>query len=328
LNVKATTIEKTPMSENDYLLKKLKELEGLRVDKVDWFVTESGLSQLKVDMQTSLKANANLVSNTPLVMKFMSNGDYLKLVEIDPREALKVYWKELLERTRFCVIVSIHRAQKWLEGIFLGVHYENFFNFAAAYRGLIEAITDSLDAINVANSSLIEHKSMITRILEGKIPLIETAQDYAHYLDKEFEDSLIHFSHARETWREKDLKHPPSHKKKKFGEYLTSINLVGKEKVQEAWFELCQITHPSAKTTMAYVMPRMTDVKNSASLYEAGVPRDFIEISRFTLKHGDLLAKLSNEFFGKIIYCQTLLADIPYKRVHEPKLVVIENKGA
>lgn len=308
------------------VIKELAALAGKKVNKTDWFAEKSGLNSLKIDANATLKACGKVVTENPLIQSHMKEEEYIDLIKKDPIQGLEVYWKEILQRVRYVLNVSVLRSQKWLEGIFLGVHYENLFVFTSSYRGFIEAVADSLDALKVANQRLQTNKENIDHLLSGKTMVLWDGEDAKNYLDPTLEAALIHFSHARDTWRE-DVEPPNSHKKKKFGEYLKSIDVEYRERVRESWFELCQLTHPSASSTTAYVLP---DVKvgSGNDTWVVGVPRDFLEIAFFTLKHGNILANLCNELLSQLFICQHLLRELPYREVHEPEFGVFLNKNA
>lgn len=310
----------------NHVLEELASLAGKEINKTDWFVEKSGLKSLKIDANATLKACGKLVSQKPLKKSHMSEDEYAQLIQKNPIKGLEVYWKEILQRVRYVINVSVLRNQKWLEGIFLGVHYENLFVFGSSYRGFIEAVADSLDAIKASNKSLQANRDNIKLILSGETMALWDGNDAKNYLDKGLEESLIHFSHARDTWKE-EVEPPTFHKKKKFGQYLNSVDKAYRKQVEESWLELCQLTHPSASSTMAYVLPDMKEEPGTDS-WIVGIPRDFLEIAFFTLKHGDLLARLCNELLSQIFMCQHHLKELPYREVHEPEFGVFLNKNA
>lgn len=290
-----------------------------KVSKIDWFAGKSGLNSLKIDANATLKIWSKSISEQPLHQSFMSDVEYHKLLKENTILGVGVCWRETLERVRYVLNVSVLRSQKWLEGIFLGVQYENLFVFAASYRGFIEATADSLDALKTISNRLPANKELIERILGGDTTVLLDGTYVIDYLDGELEAALIHFSHARETWRE-EFESPKSHKKKKFGEYIKSIDEEYREKTREAWLDLCQLTHPSAKSTMAYVSMGSDD-----EAWTVGVQKDFLEIILVTITHGKILADLCNELLSQLLVCQYLLRQLPYKEVHEPEFGVLLN---
>lgn len=301
-------------------------LAGKGIVKTDWFSEKSGLRQLKLDPNATLKACGKAVSQSPLKQSFMSEADYMRVIEKDPIKGLEVYWKETLQRVRYALNVSVLRNQKWLEGIFLGVRYENLFVFGASYRGFIEAVADSLDALKLANVRLRERKKNISLILSGKAMVLGTGDDIEKYLDERLESALIHFSHARDTKGEEDtpLK---SHKKKQFHEYLESVDREYREEARASYRELCQLTHPSFRSTFAFVVPGSNE-KETNSSWTVGVAKDFLEIAKFTLKRKNVLANLCRELLSQIFLCQEILKELPYGDVHEPELGAVLNKKA
>jgi len=136
----------------------------------------------------------------------------------------------------------------------------------------------------------------------------------------ELEDTLIHFSHARDTWGEKDP--PEIHKKKKFHEYARSFEPEYSEQAKKAWRELCQITHPSYSSVAAYLIPQDETGKS----WQIGVDHDFLQILAFTYEYKHLLSKMCEDYLINLMGSTYRLTKYEYSRSFQPKLGVVLNK--
>jgi len=150
------------------LLNDLEPYQGILKDKCGFFYEKSGFKGKKYDFNATLRVNAKLIKESNIRMNIMDSQTHGRLLESDTTEAINVYWREILERIHELNIISVQRNLKWFEGIMLGVQYENLFVFSASYRGLIESISDALDALKIVNLRLDKKEKIIKTIMDGK----------------------------------------------------------------------------------------------------------------------------------------------------------------
>jgi hypothetical protein len=316
------------MTNKDRILEEISSWPSEIDNKVDFFLEKSGLKDHAADINGTLKFNCEKISQNPFTLEIMDLDKSAKIFEADLFKGLEIYWKELLERMHGATLISMLRTQKWFEGMILGVYYENFFVFSSCLRGLIEAVCDSLEAIKISLDRLENKTELITQCIQGTLKEIYDIHDY---LDKELEDALIHFAVARDTWRDKDtlgkdFESPNTHRKKKFRQYLESIDEKHREGIHLAWLDLCQITHPSMATTFAYVLPRVENERIDPESQTIGIERDYLEIMLFVVEHQDVIKNVCNEFLAYILVCNNALRKIPYPKVHLPHFLVITDE--
>lgn len=144
------------------------------------------------------------------------------------------------------------------------------------------------------------------------------------FLDKELEDSLIHFTHGRDTWGEKDV--PSSHKKKSFKQYADNFEPGYSEKARSAWRELCQYTHPSASSVVAFMQFDVTE-DTPGSKWLIGKDYDYLQILYFTYKYRNLLSEMCDEFLLHTLIIQNQLNKFKYSRSFRPKLGIVMSKS-
>lgn len=310
------------MSIVEELLHDLEPYNGVLPDKCAFFYEKSGFKGKKYDFNSTLRLNAKLIKQSNFVMNLMDNKVHKELLQTNPFEALKVYWKEILERVHELNLISIQRNLKWFEGIMLGVQYENLFVFSASYRGLIESISDALDALKYVNRRLPEKEKTINKVMDGSLKVIRNGEHLKQFIDGELENTLIHFTHARDVWGEKEP--PNSHKKKKFHEYADNFEPEYSEAARKAWRELCQFTHPSHSSVAAYILPQDNDGKS----WKIGLDHDFLQILMFTYKHKNLLSRMCEEYLVNVLYSTSLLDKYEYSKAFQPKLAVALNNDA
>lgn len=174
---------------------------------------------------------------------FVDSDDFLSLSTIDPREGMQIYWREILFRAHSASSVSILRNQRWLDGAALALESTNFFALAACLRSLIEAAGDTSDALSQVPLTL------ATKVEPIRLGLANALRQFV--VNKELEDKLIHFSHARRVSRTESA--PNSHRKKNSSDYVAEFGFFGFDAVVEFYAELCEYVHPAASSVNVFL---------------------------------------------------------------------------
>lgn len=304
------------------ILRDLEPYQGVLEDKCNFFYEKSGFKEQKCNHIATLRLNSKQISESNYVTKLLNNDDFKQVMMSDPFEGLRIFWKEILERVHALNLVSMQRNQRWFEGVLLGVQHENLFVFAAAYRGLIESISDALDALKYVTKRLDEKEKIITSILEGELEAIKSSEHLASLIDKDLEEALIHFVAARDTWGEKDT--PAAHKKKTFREYAESFDANYSESARKAWRDLCQLTHPSHSSISPFYLPH----DKIGETWKVGLDADFLQILVFTYKHKNVLPNMCNEYLANVFYSASILKRYKYSNEFKPELKVVMNEAS
>ena len=215
---------------------------------------------------------------------FEAVNKFQKIMADNPIEGAYIYWKELLSRAHFAAVASIYRNYRWLEAIMIAHSQNNFFSFAASYRGFVESASDTYDGLNGVPSTLAKYHKQI-------IPLLKHIPNSAIAFAPEIEDRLIHFSHARKIDNGEDV--PDSHKAKSVRQYLKSIS-DDADLVVECYAYLCQITHPSAWSVLPILSPLDTEGKS----YSIKFHNDEALIELFLDKFSEIPEPLFNYAFN------------------------------
>jgi hypothetical protein len=119
--------------------------------------------------------------------------------------------------------------------------------WTASCRGLVEAVGDSMHALMPVGLTIAEHHRPISAAL-----LAVDGQDL--FVNRELEDMLIHFSHARRiTKSDKDA--PPSHRAKHTAEYIALLDSMKIPGVTDLYSELCEFMHPAASSVSCMFVP-------------------------------------------------------------------------
>ncbi|NTJ45289.1 hypothetical protein G6L28_22225 [Agrobacterium larrymoorei] len=155
----------------------------------------------------------------------------------DTAEMNRIMWDEILQRTELCTLTSLLRSQRWAEGAIEAYRSKNLLAWAAAARGLIEAVADSYFVLRYAATTLAENHRTIQACLAGDV-------GWTLVVTKKLEDELIHFTHARiqTTGEQKQVGHTPRSAR----DYINTLNETGSPDNYEAYQILCNYTHPSA----------------------------------------------------------------------------------
>jgi hypothetical protein len=162
---------------------------------------------------------------------------YDELVRNNPKEAMAIYWREMLFRIHFASCSSIRRHADWLRSTFAAVESDRLFGAYASYRGFLESAADSFYSLGPVAKTIGPHVAAIrSRLREKPTDTLIISED--------LENRLIHFSHARSLQRGESA--DPVHAAKKMRQYLDGLRGAGVQDVHTLYSDLCELTHPSA----------------------------------------------------------------------------------
>lgn len=189
----------------------------------------------------------------PFRYHFMPEDMYRRFLAESPMPytAQSIYCTEILRRAHIAAVTSLIRADRWLKGILNAFDQNNYYVFAACFRGFLEFSADSHYVLAPIPRTLSEIAEPLCICL-NKVPRTEL------YLFNELEDRLIHYSHARRIGKSEAV--PPTHKAKTMREYLDYLQEHGEAALHDFYSELCEITHPAADSVLC--MLETTDGSN------------------------------------------------------------------
>ena len=139
------------------------------------------------------------------------------------------------------------RNWRWMDVIAVRIEHENFFRFAAGFRGLIESASDSYYTLGGVPLTLADSFEIVKKALEHHGGHVITTS-------KELEDRLIHFVHARKLRGNEKKENPASHNALFVNEYLEPLEK-SCPSVRECYDWLCGLTHPASSSVMFVVTP-------------------------------------------------------------------------
>ena len=171
---------------------------------------------------------------------------YQRILIEDPVRGMQVYWSEMLGRSHLAAVVSILRHRQWVRSVVESARSDRFMPFAATFRCLIESVADTQDALYQVPLTLAEMAGSIERGLSGHL-------GDRLVVNQELEDTLIHFSHARQVGASEDA--PRTHKRKTARDYLKILERSQVSNVAACYSELCEITHPAADSVKLFLRP-------------------------------------------------------------------------
>ncbi len=185
------------------------------------------------------------LAKTPVRYKHMTNDVFLRLLEENPSRGMQIYWRELLGRAHFAASASMIRSYQWCQGMLSSDRDSLFLPYCASFRGLLESIADTYDALNNVAITLAQHHVRINQSLQGTANFSMCSANLEH--------QLIHFSFARKL--KKGESAPASHQAKTAADYLAQLSLPNGLSAKELYAELCQFTHPAAHSVRYLLIP-------------------------------------------------------------------------
>lgn len=232
---------------------------------------------------------------------FLDMERFNEIVARDPQRGQRIYWQEMLARAHLAATTSAIRDVRWLHGCLDAASEGNYLIFCSAFRGLLEAAADSIEGLYRAPQCFAENSVRLRRILEGG----DTGKEI--FLSPELEDSLIHFSHARKKIA-LDKEHPESHRARQVREYMRILEEGKLENVIGCYSELCEVTHPSALSVLAYVQGEKT---SDATVWKLDTDADFERIAEFVERYKPLMHELMMYVLNPILLTLYALEKFP-----------------
>ncbi|RUV55971.1 hypothetical protein EOA85_20015 [Mesorhizobium sp. M5C.F.Ca.IN.020.29.1.1] len=128
-----------------------------------------------------------------------------------------IYWTEMLYRAHMASVASVFRTSRWIKVAIREHEAGSLYGCASACRSLIESAGDINHSLGPVAQTLAYNKDAIRAEISGQTgePMLSA---------KEFEDTLIHFTHARKVL--KTEKTPDSHKAMQTFQYVDRAYLV------------------------------------------------------------------------------------------------------
>lgn len=223
----------------------------------------------------------------------------------------QVYWTEILYRAHLAAITSILRHLKWIDAVVFSASFSNWFAFAASFRGLLESFADSTDALREVPEILTHNFRHISDAIEGKATKVVLAED--------FENRLIHYTHARKGAKGEKL--APELNAKQSQQYLTRL-LGDTEQLRDlpaCYADLCQITHPAAHTVHFFF-----DVSSDEQTVKINNEQDMVWIMAFCRKYQHMMYFLFQKSFNLALLTLKILNRLPILRLRIEAVEILD----
>lgn len=173
--------------------------------------------------------------------KYISLEEFGQIKSVE--ESQLVYWSEIIQRVHVCGATTIKRLKKWYDAMIAAYDAKNYFGFCASLRGLVESCADSFHTTGKLIDPLSENFALIEQALNGRAKTF--------LLSREIEEELIHYVFARKRTPSEKETTSEIHEAKQVRDYLDSI---GKQSIVDLYFELCQVSHPSAQSLLPFLL--------------------------------------------------------------------------
>lgn len=176
------------------------------------------------------------LTSTPVEYTIMGDAQFRALLQEDNKQAMKVYWEELIGRAHLAAATSMIRSYRWCEGMMSSYESGLFLPYCACFRGLLESVADTYDALNNVAVTIAENSSSINEALRKTAGIPSLCGD--------LENQLIHFAFAHKPQKGNAV--PQTHIAKTVADYMRPLVKSGFTELQDLYSELCQYTHPAA----------------------------------------------------------------------------------
>ncbi len=161
----------------------------------------------------------------------------------DPKDALRIYCREIMYRLHWASSTAVLRTHRWIHGVLAASSAKNFLAFGASFRGLLESAGDIADTFMQIPIAVAEIHLAVKDTLQKKSSVTVDLGQLEH--------KLIHFQFARKLKKgEAEL---PHHKAKSNTDYIKQLQQAGETSMLECYYELCQLAHPAAQSVMSFV---------------------------------------------------------------------------
>lgn len=238
--------------------------------------------------------------------KFEDAEVFAELLHKDMPLAQEMYFRETLYRCFLASQISLMRSDSWLKNVLRAHETGQALLFCASLRGLLESCGDSIDITGVTMLTLADNHEIICEALAGNASKITLMQ--------EFEDKLIHFTHARKLTKQEKESYPESHKAKQIFQYIDNLNAAAVPRAKECYAELCDFTHPGQSS----LLPWVSEIDDTL---ETHTNRDQLIIKRLLKEYKELFVPLFRVIYNPTLMALNLLNHFPLEAVHSPYLL-------
>lgn len=246
----------------------------------------------------------------PHAYEFMSAANYDEVLRHDLRDAMRIYWLEILNRAHFGACAGLMRSNRWFAAILDHAGTANYTAFCAAYRGCLEASADSFQSFESIPSMIADVHTVIRKAVVGHADVL--------CLFKKLEDELIHFTHARHIAKGEVV--DESHRARVTNQYLDS--LFGKDIPEgtDCYRVLCDVTHPGIGSIRCYADGFRTE---KGAGYRLRFDQDAQLIAEFCAQYKRVSERMA--FAGVIppAVMLRILNDLPIEALHTPSVMKI-----
>lgn len=165
---------------------------------------------------------------------FMDTAKFQELLKADVSLAMKTYWYEILLRSHMCAVSGLKRFLDWIDAV--EKSEDNYILYCSSLRGLMECAGDTYHGLSEIAISLAEDHKTVREGISGQMKTVVIAQ--------EWEDKLIHFTHASKQ-RAKALGQKEIQPKQS-KEYVELLEKGSKIKFYSYYQTICEIVHPAS----------------------------------------------------------------------------------
>lgn len=177
--------------------------------------------------------------------RITSQAEFAALESVGERN--RIYSSEILYRAHFAAAAALLRLREWFIGARRALDDRNVLVLAAAIRGYLEAVADTVDALADVPGTLADGHVVLRRAITGQLT------DRILLLP-ETESDLIHFAYARRL--EPGEEAPRLHGAKSAADTVSVLEESIPD-VRAVYGLLCQYSHPSAHTVFRFARPEI-----------------------------------------------------------------------
>ena len=179
---------------------------------------------------------------------FMDNEQYVKLLKNADQQAYfgvanEILVNEILHRCHWVALSGIVRTSRWVHAVVQMYKSKNLFGWAGASRSLLESSGDITHTTKSIPMSLSYNFEQLKLSEAGK----QTQK--LHDL-REFEELLIHYTHARKSGKADSEKKLDYLKPERSNKYIDALNREDLS-ISEMYLNLCELVHPAAMSVHA-----------------------------------------------------------------------------
>jgi hypothetical protein len=241
---------------------------------------------------------------------FMSAAQFDKVLKTDLREAMRIYWLEILYRAHFAACAALVRTNRWVSATLEQAQARNYTAFCAAYRGCLEASADCFHTFQSIPTMIADMHVVIRKAVVGEADRF--------VLFKKLEDELIHFTHARYVAKGEEV--DEAHRAKVTKQYLDSLLGEAIPEGVECYRTLCDVTHPGIGSVRCYADGFKTE---TGAGYRFTSDQDELLISTFCEEYKRVSGRM---IFAGVVppaVALRILNEFPTRELHTPSVMRI-----